>query len=87
MKRFTSREQKFIVQFFGWAGAALILGAYFLVSFEIMRPDSISWQVINLTGAMGLIAASFSKRDWQPVALNIIFALVAIVSILNLLLR
>jgi len=74
-----------IIEIFGWYGAVAILGAYTLASFEILEPTSLIFQLLNVTGAFGIVIVSLYKRAYQPAALNIVWAIVAIVVILNLL--
>lgn len=79
------RENR-IVEIVGWYGAIATLCAYFLVSFEILGPKDLRYQLLNLTGAIGLGIICKYKRTYQPLVVNIIWsaiALLAIVSILN----
>jgi hypothetical protein len=45
-----------VINVLGWYGVAAILSAYALVSFGVLQPDSWQYQVLNLTGAMGIAA-------------------------------
>ena len=65
----------------GWGGAILILVAYFLVSFSIVSPQGMLYQVLNIAGSVGLTLEAFSKRDQPRVVLNAIWALIAIVAV------
>lgn len=77
MKRF--------IEFFGWYGAIAIILAYALVSFALLEPTSIAYQLLNGTGAIGIVVISFHKKAYQPGVLNIIWALIALVAIIGLL--
>ena len=68
---------------FGWFGVGLILVAYFLVSFELILPKDIIYISMNILGSAGIIVSSFKKKDMQPVVLNIIWLLVAIISLIR----
>lgn len=68
----------------GWYGAAAILLAYCLASFGVISAQSIGFQVLNLTGALGIITISVHKRVAQSVALNIVWLLVAIVALIGI---
>lgn len=65
----------------GWLGVLLILLAYSLVTLEVLHPSSTLYGVMNLFGALGIIASSYSKRDFQPVFLNLVWLLVAAIGI------
>lgn len=73
-----------LVQIIGWLGMLLILAAYFFVSFDLLLPDSIWYQGMNIVGSAGIIAVAFTKKDWQPMVLNIVWILIAIVAILRI---
>ena len=77
---------KTFVEIFGWYGAVAILLAYALVSFSLMEPTSIWYQLLNGTGALGVLAISFYKSSCQPAVLNAIWAIIAFVAIFNILL-
>ncbi|MCA1806519.1 MAG: hypothetical protein LC687_01450 [Actinobacteria bacterium] len=74
---------KIIIETVGWLGVAAIVSAYALVSFEIITPDQLSYQLLNLGGAIGIIVSSLSKKDYQPVALNIVWLIVAATAIVT----
>ncbi|HDZ54842.1 MAG TPA: hypothetical protein ENI19_00555 [Candidatus Nealsonbacteria bacterium] len=77
--------KKQIIEIFGWYGAAAIVGAYALVSFSVLESTDLVFQLLNITGAIGIVVVSFYKRAYQPGALNIIWALIALVAILKIL--
>jgi len=72
-------------EYFGWYGVIAILTAYLLVSFNVIVAKSLSYQLLNLTGSLGIIVIATSKKDTQPVVLNIIWAAIAIIAIVRLL--
>ena len=61
----------------GWYGVVAILGAYGLSSFGHLDPDSFLYQLLNFTGAIAIAMVSFRKHAWQPLALNLIWAVIA----------
>lgn len=71
----------------GWYGVVAILGAYTLVSFSMINPHGGVYQVLNLTGALGLVFVSYRKKDYQPAVLNTIWAVVAFVATIRLFFR
>lgn len=63
----------------GWYGMGAILLAYILVSFSLITPASVWYQLLNGTGAIGIVIISFQKKAYQPGVLNIIWTLVAVI--------
>ena len=72
------------VSLIGWYGVVATVLAYLLVSFSLMSPTSISYQLLNLTGALGVTIETYVKRDYQPFWLNLIWSLIALVAIVNI---
>lgn len=68
----------------GWYGALAILTGYTLVSFEIISSDTLLFQLLNLTGALGIIAIAAYKKVAQSIVLNIVWSVVAIIAIINI---
>jgi len=66
--------------------AAIVL-AYLLVSFKVISPTGLAFQMLNLTGAFGIIVISLVKKLRQTLMLNIFWAIIAIVALLNLALK
>lgn len=71
----------------GWYGMTAIVLAYILVSFNILPAGGGAYQLLNLTGAFGIITISLVKRVRQSIILNIFWAGIAIVALLKLALR
>jgi membrane-bound ClpP family serine protease len=61
----------------GWYGVAAIIAAYFLLSFGFLDLKASGYQVLNLTGSLAILLHSYVKRDFQPVALNAIWLIIA----------
>ena len=68
----------------GWYGAVAILAAYALTSFDVISSNSLAFQLLNLTGALGVIAIAIHKKVNQSILLNAVWAVVAIVAIVNI---
>ena len=62
----------------GWVGASLLVGAYFLVSTKKLPPTSISYQVMNLLGALGAGINVFVQRAYPVLAIELVWAAIAI---------
>ena len=78
-------KKKIIDESIGWYGTAAIVLAYTFVSFNVLSSSSFIYQIMNATGALGIIYISFKKKAYQPGVLNIIWAIVALIAILRLL--
>lgn len=83
MKKFTLKPNKY-TEAAGWYGMLAILGAYALVSFNLVQSDSLAFQLLNLTGAVGLIVVAASKGVTQSVILNIFWGAVALIALFNI---
>jgi len=71
----------------GWYGTAAIVGAYALISFKLIPSDGYIYQLLNLTGALGIIVVSIKKGVRQPAVLNAFWAVIAIVALISLLVK
>jgi hypothetical protein len=78
-------QKRLIVEIAGWYGAVAILLAYGLVSFSLVASASLGYQLLNLTGALGLVVNSLFKKDYPPVALNAVWMLIAVIALLQML--
>jgi hypothetical protein len=61
------------VAFLGWLGAALILGAYMLLSLGKVSSSSGAYQWTNLVGALGLAVNSYWNGAYPSVGLNVVW--------------
>ena len=73
-----------LISIIGWYGVVVTIGAYICVSFSLLGPTSLIYQLMNLTGAIGITIETWVKRDYQPFWLNLIWAFIAFVAIVNL---
>jgi len=55
----------------GWYGMIALIGAYFLVSFELIPAAGLVFQVLNLTGGVALVFFAISKKATQLAILNV----------------
>ena len=74
-----------VAEIAGWYGTAAILLAYTLVSFDIVMSDSVWFQLLNLTGALGIIAIALHKKVKSSVVLNIVWSGIAIIALAKIL--
>lgn len=68
----------------GWYGMIALISAYFLVSFGLVDGKGLVFQLINLTGGIGLLIVAASKGVIQSVILNIFWALIGAIAIVRL---
>ncbi len=78
-------KQKLIHETIGWYGTCAIVVAYALVSFSLLSTSSLIYQIMNGTGALGIVYISFKKKTYQPGVLNVIWAIIAFVAIIQIL--
>jgi len=64
---------KIAVEVIGWCGAALILGAYALLSAGRVRVESLTYQLMNIVGAAGFIVNSGWNGALPSAALNVVW--------------
>jgi hypothetical protein len=62
---------KLAVEIIGWAGAALILGAYALLSAGKLRAESVTYHLMNILGAAGFVVNSGWNGALPSAAMNV----------------
>lgn len=68
----------------GWIGSVAVIAAYALNSLQKIKSDSISFQLLNLCGAVLLIINSVFKEAYPFTFINTVWAIIAIVSIVRM---
>lgn len=79
-------KQNQAIDYIGWYGVLAILSAYLLLSLDVLTAKDLGYQLLNLTGAIAIVIEALSKKDKQPAVLNIIWAAIALIAILTILL-
>ncbi len=69
----------------GWYGMVALILAYALVSFNIITANGIIFQLLNLTGSVGLMIDATARKVIQLALLNVFWALIGIITIIRLL--
>ena len=72
-----------IFDIIGWIGMILVLAAYILLSTNRIK-NGIAYQLLNLFAGILMAIGLFPKNAWFSFTLQIIWALVAIVSIIKI---
>jgi len=73
------------INILGWIGVLLVLDAYALLSFGVIDAG-LAFQIPTLFGSLAVAVEAWVKRDHQPAILNVIFAIIAAIAIIRLLL-
>ena len=77
-------NQKTFGEVFGWYGTIAIIGAYALISFNVTDANNLMYQLLNITGAAGIVFISMQKKTYQPAVLNRIWFVIAAAAILRI---
>ena len=75
---------KSFIQILGWLGVVMILSAYFMVTFSFLSPQNLAYLLLNIFGSIFVLIETFNKKDYQPAFLNIIWAIIGIISLLRI---
>jgi hypothetical protein len=76
-----------LIHVIGGIGTIMVLAAYFLVSAGRIASASTTFQGLNLVGAALLAYYAVVLAAWASVALNAIWALIALVAVLRVVQR
>jgi len=77
--------RKVLDEAIGWYGAVALLVAYALLSFRVLSSQKIIYQVLNFTGALGIVYICLRKGTYPPGVLNIVWSIVALIALVRLL--
>ena len=72
--------EQLIVETVGWAGAALILLAYLLLSAGKLTGQSLAYQAMNVLGAAGFIINGWWHRALPSAVLNVLWLLIGVLA-------
>jgi uncharacterized membrane protein len=67
------------IEIIGWIGSVLVLIAYFLNLAGKLSAESLTYKLLNIFGSIFLIIITFYKEAWQSMAVNVIWAAIALV--------
>lgn len=68
----------------GWYGMVALITAYFLVSFGWIDSEGVAFQLLNLTGSIGLLIVAASKGVTQSVILNFFWGAIGVIALVRL---
>lgn len=75
-----------IISIVGWYGTIAIIVAYALNSYGYLSSTNLWYQILNGTGAVGIVLLSLNKKAYQPAVLNIVWTIIALIAIIKILL-
>mgnify|MGYP001357014038 CR=1 FL=1 len=76
---------KLLIDILGWIGSIEVILAYGLNSYQKINSDSLTFQILNLTGAAFLIANTVYYGAFPSALINVIWVLIAIPAIFKIL--
>jgi hypothetical protein len=68
----------------GWYGPVAYGIGFALASFGVIEARSYAFQLLNLTGGLAIIAISLSKKVYQSVVVNVLFVVIALITLVQL---
>ena len=71
------------LQFLGWVGALGLLVSYILTSTGTAMTTSVSVSLINILGGILVAVAASARKSWQPMLLNIVWALFGLFALIR----
>lgn len=76
-------SSRFYTELAGWYGVIAILAAYAGNMFGWLTAHHPLYLFLNITGSLGIIIDAWKQKNWQPVVLNAVWILIAIIGIIN----
>jgi hypothetical protein len=73
-----------LMEVVGWIGAVLILAGYALLTAGKVTAKSISYQAMNVVGAVGFIANGVWHKAWPSAILNIIWVGIGVAALISI---
>ncbi len=74
-----------VIDILGWVGSVEVVAAYGLNSYQKLKSDSLTFQLLNFTGAIFLIINSIYKEAYPFTFINSVWSIIAIVAIIGIL--
>jgi len=76
-----------IVEAIGWIGSICILAAYGLNSYQKIKSESLTFLLLNLSGAALLIVYSTWKHAYANIFINVVWVVIAIPALIRFAMR
>lgn len=71
------------IESIGWIGVVMIVVAYGLNSFDVIQSQSFIYAGLNIIGSLGIAIDAWVVKNYQPVVLNGIWMIIAMVNIIR----
>ncbi len=78
---------RLMTEILGWYGVLAILLAYVLVTISAIDVHGILYQLLNLTGALGILVVATAKHVKQSMVINAFWALMAAAALVGIFIR
>lgn len=72
-----------VIEIFSWYGVFAIISAYILVTLSILPSSSLIVIGLNITGSAGVLIDAWRSRNYQPVVINAIWIIVAVIALVQ----
>lgn len=73
-----------LIDILGWVGSVEVVAAYGLNSYQKIKSDSLTFQLLNLTGSAFLIVNSLYKEAYPFTFINSVWAVIALAAIIGM---
>ncbi len=70
----------------GWAGVVFIAGSYSLLALGFVDGESLLYHSLVFVGSVFVASISYLKKTYQPFILNVLFAILAMLAIMRIIL-
>ncbi len=78
-----SKPSTLLIEILGWYGVGAVLLAYGLTNFDVISTKHLIYPVLNLSGALCIGVSAYKKHDYQPFALNLVWAGIALIALFS----
>ncbi|MCZ2442942.1 MAG: hypothetical protein LC101_04095 [Flavobacteriales bacterium] len=72
------------MEIIGWGGSAMVVLAYTMIGLRKWDATNLAYQLLNLVGSIMLIVYTVYKDALPPATVNTIWAVIALISIIQL---
>ncbi len=73
-----------VINIIGWVGSFCVILAYLLVSFNRLKGDSLTYQLLNLASGIFLLANTVYLGAYPSSAVNLVWIGIAIAAIMQI---
>jgi hypothetical protein len=78
-------DWKWVIDIIGWIGSIELVVAYFMVSYQRMKANSLLYQWLNLSGSIFLLINTAYYGAFPSSFVNVIWILIAVSALYNIL--